>query len=157
MTRSRLFATALATSLLGSILLPITSTSSQAAPAVVTPAAFSLTVTVEGVRSDKGRIMAQLMRSDDAKAKPKTLAGQAVPAANGKVILVFAGLPAGSYAVQMFHDEDGNGEMKTNMFGIPSEGFAFSNRAKASFGPPSFDVMKVDVKADTTTTAVMAY
>jgi uncharacterized protein (DUF2141 family) len=48
--------------------------------------------------------------------------------------------------------------MSTNMFGIPTEGYAFSNRAKATFGPPKFADMKVEIKAaDTTTVAVMAY
>jgi uncharacterized protein (DUF2141 family) len=29
--------------------------------------------------------------------------------------------------------------LNTNLFGIPTEGFAFSNNAMGSFGPPSYE------------------
>ena len=46
-------------------------------------------------------------------------------------------MPAGSYAIALFHDENGNGRVDTR-FGIPTEGVGFSNNPRLWFGPPSF-------------------
>jgi len=36
------------------------------------------------------------------------------------------------------HDENMDGKLDTNWVGIPTEGYGFSNDAKATLGPPSF-------------------
>lgn len=118
---------------------------------------YTLTLSVEGVRASEGQIMAQLLKADYATGVAASLQGVQAPARVGATILTFTGLAAGDYAIQIFHDEDSDGELKTNVFGLPKEGFAFSNRAKAKFGPPDFKDMKVTVSADTATSAVMAY
>ncbi|MGZ9003540.1 MAG: DUF2141 domain-containing protein [Burkholderiales bacterium] len=50
----------------------------------------------------------------------------------------FEDIPAGKYALAVVHDENMNGKLDTNAFGIPREGYAFSNNAKGLLGPPSF-------------------
>jgi hypothetical protein len=40
--------------------------------------------------------------------------------------------------VAVFHDENMNGQLDKNMFGIPKEGYGFSNNPKKSIGPPKF-------------------
>ncbi len=47
-------------------------------------------------------------------------------------------LRLGEYAIKVFHDENGNDELDTRMFGIPKERYGFSNNAKGSFGPPEY-------------------
>jgi uncharacterized protein (DUF2141 family) len=47
-------------------------------------------------------------------------------------------LPEGSYAFGVFHDENNNQAIDQNWLGIPTEGFAFSNNAMGTFGPPSY-------------------
>jgi uncharacterized protein (DUF2141 family) len=132
-----------------------------AATAAPTPASaaatHTLTVTINNVRSAGGTIRAQLMKADYTTGTAKSIGGTFVPATQGTTTLTFNNLADGDYSVQMFHDEDGNGEMKTNLFGIPSEGYAFSNSARAAFGPPKFSDMKVTINADTVTIANMAY
>ena len=54
----------------------------------------------------------------------------------------FTGVPAGDYAVTLFHDENGNGKFDSNFIGYPLEGYGFSNNAKAQFKAPSFDETK---------------
>jgi uncharacterized protein (DUF2141 family) len=127
---------------------------SAPAPAVGT---YTLTVTVEGVRSAAGTIQAGLLKADATAGTARQAGGTGAAAAPGTLVLTFPGLSAGEYAVQLFHDENGDGQMGTNLFGIPTEGFGFSNAARASFGPPKFADMKVVVSADTTTRAVLAY
>lgn len=44
----------------------------------------------------------------------------------------------GHYAFSVLHDEDFNDRLTTNIFGIPREGFGFSNNPKILTGPPTF-------------------
>lgn len=53
-------------------------------------------------------------------------------------------LKPGRYAVKIFHDENGNGALDTNVIGIPKEGYGFSNNG-GRFGQPSFDDAAVAV------------
>jgi len=50
----------------------------------------------------------------------------------------FEDIPPGTYAMAVVHDENMNGKLDTNWIGIPTEGYGFSNDAKASLGAPSF-------------------
>lgn len=53
--------------------------------------------------------------------------------------VVFENLPMGTYAVAVMHDQNGNGQLDTNLFGIPQEGIGVSNNALNTFGPPVFE------------------
>jgi uncharacterized protein (DUF2141 family) len=50
----------------------------------------------------------------------------------------FDPIPAGTYAVACFHDENGNGTCDTGVLGIPTEGTVVSNEPKGFLGPPRF-------------------
>ena len=50
----------------------------------------------------------------------------------------FEDIPPGTYAMAVVHDENMNGKLDTNWMGIPTEGYGFSNDAKALLGAPSF-------------------
>ena len=50
----------------------------------------------------------------------------------------FEDIPPGTYAIGVIHDENMNGELDANRFGIPTEGYGFSNDARALLGPPAF-------------------
>jgi uncharacterized protein (DUF2141 family) len=47
-------------------------------------------------------------------------------------------LPRGAYAIAIFHDENLNGQLDKNLFGVPKEGYGFSNISKKAMGPPKF-------------------
>jgi uncharacterized protein (DUF2141 family) len=53
------------------------------------------------------------------------------------VSYTFKDLEKGTYAIKLFHDVNNNGKMDTNMFGIPQEGYGFSNNV-GKFGEPDF-------------------
>ena len=55
------------------------------------------------------------------------------------------GLQRGEYAVRVLHDKNGNGELDTNLVGMPREPWAMSNNAKGNFGPPSWTDVKFQV------------
>jgi uncharacterized protein (DUF2141 family) len=99
----------------------------------------SLEVGATGLRSDKGLV--QVCVTADAHHFPACEGDPAarkltVPASKA-ASMRFEGLPSGSYAVALFHDENGNGKLDTR-FGIPTEGVGFSNNPRMTFGPPSF-------------------
>ncbi|MFA6014281.1 MAG: DUF2141 domain-containing protein [Gallionellaceae bacterium] len=47
-------------------------------------------------------------------------------------------VPAGKYAVAVFADLNGNGELDSNFVGIPKEPVGISRNAQGKFGPPKF-------------------
>lgn len=50
----------------------------------------------------------------------------------------FSDIPPGTYAIAVIHDENMNGELDTNWFGVPTEGYGFSNTTIDEFGAPAF-------------------
>ena len=99
--------------------------------------AADLEVSVTALRSDAGLVHIALY--DKAEAFPKDeryLIDRLVPAKTG--LAAFVGLKPGTYAMAIYHDENGNGDFDQNFIGIPLEGYAFSNGAKPFLGPPDF-------------------
>lgn len=105
----------------------------------------SIEVKVTEIRDEKGDIRVGLFKNEDTFLK-KAIEGKVVKASKDGVTVVFENVPEGDYAVSVLHDENGNGEMDSNVVGIPKEGFAFGNNATGTFGPPSFEKAKVSVK-----------
>ena len=52
--------------------------------------------------------------------------------------VTFSDLKAGTYAVSVFHDANQDGKLNSNAFGIPVEGFGFSNNPTVITKPPKF-------------------
>ena len=71
----------------------------------------------------------------DAQARPATAPAAGMPA--GTVQLRFERVPPGTYAISLFHDENGNGKLDKQLI-LPREGYGFSRDAPVRFGPPSF-------------------
>lgn len=63
----------------------------------------------------------------------------------GELVITELLLPPGEYAMTVFHDTNGNGELDTNFIGMPKEPIAMSNNAKAKFGPPKYEDAVFDV------------
>lgn len=99
--------------------------------------AGDLTIRVEEVKTVQGKIMAALYDSADGFLK-RTVKAAAAPAAMGATTIVMEDVPAGEYAIALFHDANGNGAMDRNAMGLPVEDFAFSNNAMGNMGPPAF-------------------
>jgi len=140
--------------------LPVLALFAAASAIASNPAATTtntLTLTVEGVRSDEGQLRAQLLARKGPDAAAETVGYAVEPARTGQVILTFRNLPAGDYAVQLFHDENDNGRVEMNLAGIPTEGFGFSNVTQVQGGIPPFEKMKVTVAGGTAAIAVLAY
>ncbi|NCA83736.1 MAG: DUF2141 domain-containing protein, partial [Opitutae bacterium] len=96
-----------------------------------------------------GAVMALLFDSADAFADLRDPLRTLQLPAGGRETARFEGLAAGSYAVLVFHDVNGNGELDQNFMGIPREPLGFSSRYWGK-GAPVFSAAAVDVGAGET-------
>ena len=110
----------------------------QPAPATPSAGAATLTVQVVGMRSSKGSVQCLIYAGGVGfPGKPdKAVAKLIVAIADETATCAFPNLAPGDYAIELFHDENGNGKLDTGFMGIPSEGFGASNDAPEKFGPP---------------------
>ena len=60
----------------------------------------------------------------------------------------FEGLAPGEYAVAVMHDENGNGRMDFGLFGIPKEGYGFSNNHTHALSAPTWAESRFTVGPD---------
>jgi uncharacterized protein (DUF2141 family) len=101
--------------------------------------ASKITVTIEGVHSDRGQVTVGLFsRAEgfpDGDYADKWIR---VPAKTQPITVVFDDLAPGRYAVGAYHDENGNGKLDTNFIGWPIEGYALSNGIRLSIFRPRF-------------------
>ena|SRR6188508_1330021 len=112
----------------------------------------SLEIHVDNIKSKKGSIRFGLFTSEADYLK-NPVEKRIIKSTGKDVTVVFENLQPGDYALSVIHDENDNGELDSNAFGIPKEGFGFGNNALGSFGPPSFEKAKIkiadqDVKQD---------
>lgn len=118
--------------------------------------AATVTVVATGFRSADGQVLATLFASADgwpAKTEKAFRLARAT-VVDGTARLVFEKVPPGGYAAAVIHDENGSGTLDKNWLGIPKEGYAFSNDAIGSFGPPKFAAARFEVAAPATTVSV---
>jgi uncharacterized protein (DUF2141 family) len=107
-----------------------------------------LTVVVRGAEPGVGEIFAQLFDDEaDYMRTPHAQARAAVDA-EGRAVFVFEDLEPGDFALSVYYDEDGDGELDTGLFGVPREKFAFSNNAWGRFGPASWESARFALDAD---------
>lgn len=107
-----------------------------------TPPNGSITVDVSGLRSDEGMVRVSLCPR--AKFLGDCPWFTSVPAHAGQVSVVLPDIPPGRYAVQAFHDADGDGKLGRYWYGLPREGVGFSNDAMAHITIPRFTVAAFD-------------
>lgn len=109
-------------------------------PVAVVSGTGTLIVAVDGFRSEQGAAIISLFGG--ARGFPDDVAASLVTATvaihAGRAAATFAGLPYGAYAVSVLHDEDGDGQMATGLFGVPREGFGFSGEPGYRLGPPDY-------------------
>ena len=104
--------------------------------AAAAPAA-SISVEVANVRNDRGVVVVDICPKDRFLGDGCPYHGEAKAQA-GMTTVVIDNVPAGEYAAQAFHDENGNGEVDRALFGIPKEGVGFSRDARIRLSPPKW-------------------
>jgi uncharacterized protein (DUF2141 family) len=88
--------------------------------------------------------------SDNNSFLESPLLGKTVKVEGKTATIEFNGVKPGTYAISVFHDENSNDKLDTNVMGIPKERFACSNNAKGFMGPPKWDDAKFEVNKNKT-------
>lgn len=107
------------------------------------PSAATLRVSVEGVRDGQGRIAVAVFNteagfpSSDDQAVKRLFVPMNPDGSTPSFIL--DELPAGRYALALFHDDNLSGKLETNLFGLPKKGYGFSNNVNPTLRSARFD------------------
>ncbi len=112
----------------------------------------NLGVTVKGLKNQKGQVCFSLFSSSRGfpSNDKRAVKAQCVKLGDSNVKLNIPSLKAGTYAIAMFHDSNGDGKLNTSAFGIPKEGFGFSRNPRILTGPPKFGDSAVFVVGSST-------
>ena len=96
------------------------------------------TVIIPNVEHDRGYIDVKIYDSKESFLKEDEAVEVVRKKVNkGEVVVPLTKIHEGQIAIVVYHDEDGDGELKTGLFWRPKEGFAFSNNYSPK-GPPKF-------------------
>jgi uncharacterized protein (DUF2141 family) len=68
---------------------------------------------------------------------------------NKKALCVFKEVPAGTYGISAFHDENSDGKLNTNLVGYPIEEYCASNNARNLMSAPSWSDAKFGYRSGT--------
>jgi uncharacterized protein (DUF2141 family) len=101
---------------------------------------YSLTVKLTGIENHKGEIEIALYKDPKKFAKVgQTYRLARIKPDDASLTYEFKNLEQGKYAVCLFHDENNNKVCDKNLFGIPTEAYAFSNNIRPRFSVPTFE------------------
>lgn len=108
-----------------------------------TASAADLTITLEGVEARGGTLYVSL-QSEGQFMKEEAIAGQQTPVPEAGNLTYTLSVPAGKYALVVWHDDNDNGEFDRQEDGQPLDGWAMSRSAELR-GFPAFADVSVDV------------
>jgi len=114
---------------------------------------YKLTISTDGFKEIKGVLEIGLFNKEQGFLKTNSrIRFIRIPVNEPVVSYTFAGLPAGYYAVSLYHDVNSDKKCNRNMLGIPKESYGFSNNFKPFLSTPDFDDAKFYLNSDTTIT-----
>jgi uncharacterized protein (DUF2141 family) len=123
-------------------------TATLLALAATQASAAELTVNITDLRTREGALLVAVVDSaaawDDSR---QAIARQRVVPDGDALTLRFPGLADGAYAVQVMHDENGNGKLDANFLGMPVEGYGFSNNPQV-MRRPTYDEARFELAGD---------
>lgn len=93
-------------------------------------------------KSDTGLVVCALFYRNGWLTKPVKPAWAAIK--DRRAVCRFTAVPPGAYGISAYHDENKNGKLDTNVFGMPVEDYCASRDARGTFSAPRFDDAKFD-------------
>lgn len=111
-----------------------------------------LTVTIDNIGSDKGKIKVGVCSTaSEFEEKEPCKYSFSIPAKKGTVTHQ-VDVAKGKYGIIVYHDENDNSILDRAMFGKPTERYGFSNNKYGAFGSkPPFEEALVNVEGYTST------
>lgn len=123
----------------------------------------SITIEVADLQDQEGDVCFKLFsgrqgfpNDDEAMVKRECvpIADNLPEAEDANFAVTFDDLTYGTYAVAIYHDRNSDGELDRGMFGMPTEGYGFSNDAPATDGPARFEDAVFFLAGTNTTIAI---
>jgi uncharacterized protein (DUF2141 family) len=112
---------------------------------------------IDRLGHDKGRVVVAICDKTNFPKGRCAYHGQ-TPAKAGEVIVRVAGVPPGTWAAAVYHDEIGDRPLEFTLFGFPKQAVGFSRDAKMNYGPPKFaDAAFTLLETQTIVTACLRY
>ena len=107
----------------------------------------TLILRVAGVRNKTGVVRCALFTTPQGWPEDKTKSARfgSLPANGGVETFTISGLPEGTYAISVIHDENENHKLDRDLFGRPKEGIGFGNNPKIRFSAPTWKQSSVHV------------
>lgn len=108
--------------------------------------ALELTIELTGLENRNGDLLYAVYADEDSflSDADRALKSGFIPRADTNGIpKITLSLDVGYYAIAVIHDENANGELDTGAFGIPVEGYGFSQNPNTTTTPPSFSETRV--------------
>jgi len=106
-------------------------------------AAAELQLTIHNAPTVPSRMFVALFDTAESMAANQPARSRIVDIKGNPTTVTFGDLAAGAYAFTVFADENANGKLDTNLVGMPTERYGFSNDATGFMGPPRFDAAAV--------------
>lgn len=105
-------------------------------------------ISLSGMQNTNGKVNVALYNSSSTFNDPNQAYRELfLDCTGGTMTITLDSLLQGEYAFAIFHDENNNQQIDQNLLSIPTEGFAFSNNAMGTFGPPNWTQSKFSVPA----------
>jgi uncharacterized protein (DUF2141 family) len=104
----------------------------------------TLNIEITELNNNDGSIVLELLDENEN----QILAFNNILIVDNKSIFKIDSLRSGKYVLRFFNDNNENGKLDTNLFGIPKEEFGNSNNVKPKFGPPNFKDMIFRIEGD---------
>ena len=105
-----------------------------------TPVKGDLVINLENIKKPKGMIWLALYDSQETLfVKDKSILKGVDVNEKGEMTVTMDQVQFGTYALAIFHDENSNGKLDKNFFGIPTEPYAFARPPKSKWRAPYFE------------------
>lgn len=133
--------------LLAGIALSAPARADDGCEGVRTASAGKINVTVTGVRSTQGEVALTLYPDDKRRFLAKGGKFSRVRTRAQATARACFWVPAGGYALAIYHDSNGDRDFNRTLVGLPAEGFGFSNNPETKVGLPPLSAVRFAVTA----------
>jgi len=104
----------------------------------------TLNLSIQNIEKPMGNIMVAVFEGEDNFLKDDKAVASKITLVEkmGSLKVSFPNLPHGEYSIAVYHDVNGNHKLDTNIFGVPTEPYGFSNNARSKWGAPKYKVAR---------------
>jgi uncharacterized protein (DUF2141 family) len=113
--------------------------------------AGTIRIRIEGIDTEKGgTVRIGLYGEKGFPDEGQELRGREIEVEREEAVVEFEDVAAGSYAIALYQDINGDEQCDRGLFGIPTEPVGISNNAIRRLGPPRFKDAAFEVPEDGT-------